>query len=360
MNDLSSLMQIAPITGAGFAGIQQAQSEQDEQLKQMELAQLIKSRMSAEQRLNEMHPLELQAKTLGNQETSARIPGILAQSDSYRTKADIENATKDSTIAKDNFSNTNGMRQAVFGQLGTFTPALQNTPAVGRHAALDSYLTSIGVPDSQKQQMMSHFANVPAEQLPAYVQKVSDIALRSTPAYAQEMDKVGAETKSREKVANILATSRESIADKKGNGKPDPNDIEANLRMNIKGKPPATQLAFYNTAITQAVQQGNSELALRLYAEATPIKKQVDQAANVPRAGTPAIGQLSNGQIPVNPSADMPLVQPGQQPPPQQPLISPNSSNDVRSAVEKAGERYQPDLYDYKVVNGQLMKRKKQ
>lgn len=332
MNDLSSLMQIAPITGAGFAGIDQANNEQDENLKQAELAQLIQSRQSAESRLNELHPLMMREKQLSNDETSARIPGIQANSSALQTKADIDAGTRDSTIAADNFKNNNGMRQAVFSQLGTFAPALNNQPPLARHSTLDSYLTSLGVPDAQRQQMMTHFANVSGEQLPGYVQKVSDIALRSTPAYAEKMDATNAEVKGRTQVANILADSRTDVAGMHYGNRLDPNDIEGNLRANIKGKPAATQLSFYNTAITQALQQNKGDLAMRLYQEAAPIKAQVDQATNSPRAGTPAIGQLSNGQIPVNPPANMPLVNPGQGQPPPAPLVNPNSSNSQGSA----------------------------
>ena len=179
MSDLSQLMQVAPITGAGFMGINQADNEQEHTMRMMELQELMRQRASQEQRNAAAHPLEMQAKQLGIQRTEAELPGILAQSQSYQSKARVDQATENSKI--------NGEKHKQIGKafeaIGALAPNTQNAQQ------LQGELQSLGVPQEAIRMMMSRLGQLSGPALQKEMTRISENYLRSNPDYVKERDR---------------------------------------------------------------------------------------------------------------------------------------------------------------------------
>lgn len=363
MADLSQLMQIAPTTAAGFVGINQRQNEQMEQLRQAELAQLMQTRMAEESRKSAMHPFELDKMRLGNETTSAQLPGVRANSRSLTTKADIEEATKSSTIDNTNFKNQNEMVRSTLGQLGPFSEGLNNVPALGRHAELDSYLTRIGVPDAFKPKMMEHFKRFSGEQLPAELKRISDAMLRNTPGYAQAMDQEKEQQRGATERARIMAQNRVDVKGMGGgSGKKDPGNMfgdenELNQWLTtelneLRKRPPATQLTALNRILAILPEEHPSRP--RIMAMAQEVAATVGSLPNaVPNPGAVDIGAQSRGGVAVNPPVKPHVAGGGQ----AKPNPEADQSVEIRRRLAAAGQQFQPDKYHYRIgPNGQLQR----
>jgi hypothetical protein len=364
MNNLASLMQIAPTTAAGFMGINQAQAEEQEKLKQMELAQLMQQRMGEEQRKQSLHPYDVQKASLGNEEMRAKIPGVMADSDAKGTAARIARETASSEISGKNFENRNKPQRQALGQLGVFSESLNKVPALGRHSALNDMLgKGMGMDDQQRAMMMEHFSKFDGDKLPAELKRISDAVMRNNVEYVRDIDRERLQQGGATDRAKIMANSRDYAADLRGGkGSIDPTkDLEGWLRAEIKGKPPSTQLATYNRAITMAVQMGDTDLAMKLAQQALPLKQQVDaDPSRAPRPGTPDMPAISNGRVPVNPSPQAPLVDPSAPLGAPQAQAQPQVGGDIGKLVTQQGEQYRPDLYEYRMgPNGKVQKRPK-
>lgn len=316
MPDLSSLMQVAPTVGAGFVGENQGLAAQMEQAKQRELEQIMQLKTAMEGRTQEMHPLELAQKALANQKTQAEIPGISAQSQGYQLDADKKKATFDTDVASTNAGNYHKVFTDGLSQLGLLAPGIAKLDGVDRHRALSEAMNNMGITGEFNNRMMDHFTKFKGDDLPAELKRISDAALRNTSTYAQTMDQENLKETEATKRAHILADSRIDVQglrnDARGAGKPGADDIRGQLALENKGKPPVTQLTNYAKYIARATANGDSNLAQELYREALPIKAIVDaMPGGQPRAGAPAMDQLSHGKIPVNPSTNVPLTDPG-------------------------------------------------
>lgn len=353
MADLSQLMQIAPTTAAGFVGINQRQNEQMEQLRQAELAQLMQTRMAEESRKSSMHPFELDKMRLSNETTSAQLPGVRANSRSLGTKADIEEATKGSTIDNTNFKNQNEMVRSTIGQLGPFSEGLNSVPALGRHAELDSYLSRIGVPDAFKPKMMEHFKRFSGEQLPAELKRISDAMLRNTPGYAQTMDQEREQQKGATERTRIMAQNRVDVKGMGGGGSgKNPGNMfgdESELNQwlstelnELRKRPPATQLTALNRILAILPEEHPSYS--KVAAMAQEVAATVGSLPNaVPNPGAVDIGAQSRGGVAVNPPVKPHVA--GGQPKPQ----SETGNQDLRARIAKAGWAYEPNKWDYRI-----------
>jgi hypothetical protein len=345
-------MQIAPTTAAGFMGTNQAQQQQMEQAKQLELAQLMQQRQAQEDRAQALAPGGLQYQQLQNQELQARIPGVQAQSETQALDLAGKRQTQPGEINATNFKNEDAIVRAGMVRLGTMAPSLEKVPAPNRLPALSHSLGVMGIKGDAHDTLMEHFSKFDPNQLPKELQRISDAMLRATPEYAQAMDVENKKSETSKAVATIGANSRITVAEDKlagkGAGKTDPNvDLMAWVRNESKGKPLDVQLSAYNRGIQIALSQNNQTLADALFKEATPIKQAIDANPNRnPRAGAPAMSELTNGRVPVNPAQQAPLVDPraaGQPNPGAVPAVAPASKPQVPQAgqtINRNGQQW--------------------
>jgi hypothetical protein len=181
MADLSQLFQTNPWIGSLALGQQVNQENQNNALKQQELSQLMQQRAN-------MHPLEMDAKRLGNESLGAQIPGQRATSQSLQRTADFGKRTLDSDVEAHNAKNKNQMYMSVGGHLGTVANGIEGLSDIEKPAALARELEALGAPPELKQKLMMRYSSVAPAQLAERLRADSDRLLRETPAYAQNFD----------------------------------------------------------------------------------------------------------------------------------------------------------------------------
>lgn len=188
MADLAQLMQFAPTTAGGFMGSNQASQEQSDALKQQELRQLIESRMLEAQQKAAMHPLDLEAKRLSNQQTSAQIPGFAADSELKGINARKAGATYDADVEADITEKKMKAYKLIGTSLGSISGAIDSNPTVPPHAAFTNQLNTMGIPQGVAQRMLEKYRDVPATELSKRLKADAERMLRENAAYVQAMD----------------------------------------------------------------------------------------------------------------------------------------------------------------------------
>lgn len=358
MADLSQLMQMAPMVGAHFAGINQGQSEQSEQLKMMELQQLMQTRAQEAQQNAAMNPLKQEQMRLQNQTTQAQLPGIGADAELKAYKAKIAKETMGSDIEADQVEKKMKVYKTIGSTLGSVAGSIEANSSVPPHTAFASELQSMGIPDEAAQRMLKKYADVPAGQLAARLRKDSENMLRQSESYVREIDQEKLKQAGSTERAKLLAQNRVDVKGMGGAGGKTPaaDDLIGWLMVELKGKPPATRLAILNQYIQRADAQGNEELANRLREEAKVVAQTIATLPNAqPNPGAPNIGAASGGRVPVY-ETQTPFVQgEGQQPPatPQAP-----DANKLRKGIAAAGWPYEPNKYDYRIAPDGVVERK--
>jgi hypothetical protein len=239
MNDLSSLMQIAPTTGAGFAGINQRNEELMSQLKQRELAELIQAKALETQQSQQMNPLKQQHQQLVNQGLQEGLGSIGAKAKDDQLKArknqltfesDVETAISDNKEKRG--KNEENARDRATKFLLEAGPQLESVGAPMRAAAFRQMVEQAGmnVNNQQIQNMMLLAQQNPeafpqaisayAEKLGAQAEAMSPTA-RSAKAVAKtnrdSAERIAAgNNKTQLEVANIQAKSRITAAESRG------------------------------------------------------------------------------------------------------------------------------------------------
>lgn len=183
--DLSTLMGVAPYAGAFLTGQSNAISNDTERMRQAELEQLISSRQGQEQRLQGREPFELDKLRLGNDTTSAQLPGVRALSDLQRTNADKAAGTLQSDIAAKNFSNEDEMLKSLASQFGVYGKQLESVSDVEKPAAFASLLARSGAPKHLQDALVQQFSKVPPAQLSSQLSQVGEAMLAANPEFAR-------------------------------------------------------------------------------------------------------------------------------------------------------------------------------
>lgn len=156
----------------------------------MELAELMAQRRSAEQRLSQAAPLDLEAKRLANQRSSAELPGLIATSESTKLDTDKKRATQDSSIAATNYENRNKTFRTAMTQIGALADDVSQAPGVERHTRLrDGIVNRLGVQGPDADRLMEHFSRFNPEQLPKEMKRIAKALVENDPQYVREMDK---------------------------------------------------------------------------------------------------------------------------------------------------------------------------
>jgi hypothetical protein len=353
MSDLAALMKYAPTVAGGFVGRNQANQEKTDELRQLELAELIRTRAGEEARKAQTHPLDLQRMALANKTTEAQLPGVTADSTLKQSNARTATATEAGKIGSTNMKNRMEMVQGAMSQISPYIGVLEGKAPAERHVELDGMFKTMGLPDDLREAMNMKFAKIPAEQLPVALKKIQEAMLRNTPEYAKTMDQESLQQKGALERAKVMASRPTG-----GSKTPELDDLEAWLMTELKGKPPATRLAILNQYIQRAIASGNTDLAGRLQLEAAEVAKTLASLPqSQPRPGTPDMGALTEGRVPTNPVATPYVPQVGGQAPAPQ---APAGGGDLKAKVEASGEPFRPDIFEYRIgPNGKVQKRKK-
>jgi hypothetical protein len=315
MADLAQLMEIAPTVGAGFIGQNQAMQQREQEAKLMELAQLIQSRQGQEQRAQSMHPFELDKMRLGNESTSAMIPGQAATSRKLGVDASIAEATQGSTIEAKDSKNRMETYREVGQHLGSLSRAISDNQSVPPHAAFAQALDQVDLPPQRKQKLMQRYTNVPAAKLQERLAQDGAAILRENDRYAQAFDTTELTTSAnlvnseynRQSAERMLERQIESGRFVKSPGK-DPATVEDQLR---KAKTAREKAEILEAALYEAVAKGDTETAQAYLVRAQEARQRAaEDASNMGLArGQNDISVPGMTQLPANaaPQATAPI-----------------------------------------------------
>lgn len=315
MADLSTLMQYAPTTAAGFMGFNQGQQEQYESLKQKELADLINQRQQELSMKQDLHPYELRKAGLNNESLEAKIPGERATSRSLGVTADVDEATKGSKIDAANVANNMKIRQEIGSHLGSFASAVEKSK-LPPHAALVDEMRNAGLSDKQMQAVITQYRDVPPAQLAAKMKADGALMLRETPAYVQHMDGIQTQANSHlqgidKQVAGQQALEKMRIEAGKYNKKDTKITVEGEL---LKAKTAREKAEKLEQAGAYAEAAGDTESANQYYARAKVARQRAAEDASNLRTG-PNIEATTQGRVPERrPEATAP-ISPGERAP---------------------------------------------
>lgn len=274
---------------------------------------------------NQMNPLKVQGKQLENDIAAAQLPGWQADSSLKQDKAKISRDTLGLQLSAQ-------QKKLLADASDDDVKLLENA---GQHLAYSSDPAE----SARGQQLLQLHKLVIQEK--AKQKYMSDRQL--------ELEKL------RGKNALDLANVNNAAGRyKKGQGS---LSVEQQLQS---GKLTYDKAAvLLGNSAYMAELEGDQEKAdqYRALANQYAQKYQEGRAAGnmAPRAGTPdlqGIGIQTNPNIP-----QTPLSSPVQSP---QPAASTAQQPDIKSMVQQAGGQYEPDKYEYRVVNGKVQRRAKQ
>lgn len=314
MQDLTSLMQIAPYNAAFMIGQNQGQDLQMNQLKQMELAQLMQTRAGEESRAQGREPYELDRLGLANETARTEMPGKAATARSLGYDADIKQQTMGSTVANTNNDNHVKVLTRAAQTLAAFTNNLDNYTDAEKPLALAKTLSGLGLPPEATQIFMDNLSKVPASQLKGKLTELTQRMAQMQPEYIKEMDKQTLEGK--QKLEQIGATGNEQRRTEQMKL----NAQAARVTAAKKGiddyiaqaKTPREKMTRASTAY-ELVKDTNPDLAmtyLNMYRSAQAQAEDDDRAAaaRTPRLDIPATAAAGTPQAATVPSRTAPIT----------------------------------------------------
>jgi hypothetical protein len=309
MADLSSLMRIAPISGAMKVGRQFDMEQASELMRQKELEQIIQSRVQDTEHKSRMNPLLEEMQRLNNQGASADLPGRHASSLIRGYEAARKGSSLPNDIAADEeasqttrIKNQSAQRDEIGKLIGTWGATLQNVEPVSRKAHLASLMENSGIPKQILQPFLAAFEGVPQEKLPDALIGTSQKFMQMNPKYQQAMDvadrqvagRLGAaETAGeygllRQESANAAAADRARI----NAGKRASSDD-----MLRKIKNPYDLYSALVDEATKAEQRGDKKTAMEYEARAEAIYPQAKEALKARVAGKIDMGGATGGKV---------------------------------------------------------------
>jgi hypothetical protein len=359
MSDLTSLMQIAPTTAAGFMGINQANNEAMDSMKLRELSELIAQRQAESQRTSELHPLKVQQQQLTNRKMDeVEIPSGLADLQKKGMDNQFQQDTLRSKTDATNFDNDEKIFNKIAAQYGQISNELKQSGAQGvaMHDAFRRSLEQRGVYGQLAEKLLKNFAQIPADKLPMVLEEMYKYQVQNDPKHLQKMEHEGLEQKGATDRTRIQANASIQRA---GMNKTAPvAGLQGELQAEIKSAKgdPAKVYGILNRYALKAVQAGNTEMAQNLIKEAETLKAQVEAKYNARGAGQIQVPGMATtppvSVAPPNPFGESPGQ--GGTPRPQEP------STEIAQKAQQAWGSYDPQRYEYRVgPNGKLQRKEK-
>lgn len=365
MADLSSLFKVAPGTASFFTGINQAQDEQMQDTRMAEIQQLIQSRMQDAEQKAAMHPLSMDHQRLQNQKLGVEMPGVGADAQSKVLKTAREGATQDATIDATNTEQRMKAYQTLGNHLGSLASDVENSQGVPPHAALSQALQARGIPQSGQQMIMQKYQGVPASQLVKKMQEDGERILRENSAYAQAYDTTALTNDAHLLINGNNNRTQLELEDKRiAAGKYDKTKATKNAQATWDDvvrkaltKGARAGYSALNAAQEWATRNGETGLAAQYAAQAESIRPQAEAEISVlnPKPGAVDVERFTEGGIPTN--------KPKSIAPPNAPLVPQGGAAqapNIAAQLQKQGQTYEPDKYEYRIgPNGQVQRKAK-
>lgn len=380
MADLSSYFQVAPVPAAFMLGQQQALANDQTQTETSRLQALTQGLNISNDQAQQMNPLLVQHQGLTNKNLEAQIPGT--QADAAQKQLDLSTAqqTQSSKIAKmlsddhlatvKNNSEELVQKSKALSVVGAALASGQgqvNGP--GSAINLPALLKANGLDpnDPYVQAVVGHSGGLGynPQQLGQHIYEVGQQTLKLSEPYLQATDTEDKKAASAKVVANIDASSRANVANIDAASREKVANIRATQIASTEAQfakihDPLNRDSFARDQYQQAVNTGDDAQAIKWWNRVQANLGDANMALKARVAGKADLDKTTNGRVP-NASAELTMPpRPGLTPPPtDEPKMDSVTEKLLQSQVEKAGQKYQPDLYDYKVENGKVLRRPK-
>ena len=312
MNDLASLMRIAPTTAASFMGTNQAQEEQMANARRMELEQLMQQRQQTAQFNAAKQPFELEQLRLGNATTAAQLPGIQGDSALKQTNATKAAGTLQTDIDAGNTANVAKALTTVSTSLGNMSGALDNVSDIEKPRKFQELVSSLDMPPQMKQLIMQRYSTVSPAELQATMQADARRIMQNTPAFQQATEVQRMQNAGElERTQLTSKTQKEIEAARIAAGKYDRRKQIGDVTQQLDGMVQAALkkgARSGHAAALAAAEMANRANLPELAAKYTAVAEQIRNQAEAEISNlTPVPGKvdpsaLTGGSIPVNPS----------------------------------------------------------
>jgi hypothetical protein len=355
MSDLNELFKVAPGTAAFMTGQNQRQATEEKALKQQQLMQIIADLQQKHQQSADLHPYEVESKSLANIGEQAKIPGYAADSSLKGTTAAKAAGTLSSDIAagisnnEETVSKNKSARQTRLGNVFySMGPELEGQPAAVRAAYALEKLQGLGMkPDDPfGQRFTKYLQNTPAEELPAKLTAIGRRMIEESEKYRGEMDKQTSVNTSHEKVAAGNNATSIRVAELNN---------EARLQIQrLKDQQGATMNALLKSrnyagaaAVATAMAMSETDPAQKLKLEEYA-KMMAAQDLASKQAGATATGKIDTPELSGLPQVPTknPMAGLGGEAAPTATPIAPGGPP-VHVQAQQAFGAYEPDKYDY-------------
>jgi hypothetical protein len=356
MSDLNELFKVAPGTAAFMTGQNQRQATEEKALKQQQLMQLIADLQQKHQQSADLHPYEVESKSLANIGEQAKIPGYAADSSLKGTTAAKAAGTLSSDIAagisnnEETVSKNKSARQTRLGNVFySMGPELEGQPAAVRAAYALEKLQGLGMkPDDPfGQRLTKYLQNTPAEELPAKLTAIGRRMIEESGKYKEEMDKQRLKEEGDTQRNNASLANQLTLEDKRIEaGKYAKNKVATDFQSQVQswlqkaaGNIDA-QYAILNRAEVIATQGGMPDLAANYAAQAAAIEPHVKAKIAASNAAKADLGAATKGRVPTMPAPSIA--------PPSLADSSPAAHpGDIQMQAKQAFGAYEPDKYEY-------------
>ena len=358
MSDLTSLMQIAPVTGGYMVGQNQHQARGTEALRQQELAAIIAGKLQEAEHNQQMNPLRAQHLGLQNQGLERGLPGITADSVNKQVTADKAVATKasdiENTLGENKEKGEKRSVESVKRRQQLFAGAaaeIETTPPPLRLGVLHKYLKEAGAPDD-KIQLWMETAQKAGDKLPQLLNQYSAALGKQAALQSADYHKMVEQT--RLQGANQMALEKERIAAGKYDKKQAAQDFQSQVQASLL-KASGSVKAQHGILVRAAViagQQGMLKEAQQYTEQAEAIRPQAEAEIKSQAPGGVNVGAVAN--LPTN--AGPQIAPPGAAAQAQPPA----GGGDIAAQVKQAFGSYEPDKYMYRMgPNGKLQRKAK-
>lgn len=320
--DLSSLMRVAPGTGAYMTGQAHNSDMASAEFDRRRIEQLIAASQQQESRANELQPLEVQGRQLGNQKLEADMPRVRAQAvlEDLKARAGQQTFQSDvqASIAK-NEGDVDEVRakkaKRVSEMFSTAGPIIESTPVPLRAGVLRQMLIDQGakMDGDQGQKLMATLGDDPStwgQKLMQLSEKIGAQAEMMSPTARNAKAVANINRQSSERVAaghdaTNLAIARERAAARGGQG----GSLDAKIEVEIaKAKTPREKAEKLEDASFRAMKAGDEDKAKEYAMRAVQARQRAAEDYTNQGRATPRMDPASLGmQTTPAPTAEAPI-----------------------------------------------------
>lgn len=309
-----------------------------------------------------------------NMQTSlmgAQIPGIQAQGRSLSTQADYDQQMLGSKVAVGQSNNSTQINNNNFAtlqqtgeKLGISASILDQTPSAARPAVFQQLRQKMGLDSPELNQL----SQVPPDALPSVLRHINQGITQSNPGYQKQMDLEHGQQEGLNKRNDSTNAMHLGVAGINSDRNVQTANISAQARIEAAQEQSRRAIQSANTKLNAALSMLTPDKRFVMLNQIAPEDRTPEQQGEFQRLSTMMLAQRAAGA-----NGLAPQVMNGESPTtPQQNATNmatsitgggnttqPPVDAIVKDAATNAWGSYEPNKYDYRVINGQLQRKPK-